>query len=328
MSLFLAGVETTNQEIEEVVAQRTNELEEQKKQLVAEIQRSKQLQDELVHAQKMESIGQLAAGIAHEINTPIQYIGDNTRFAAESYEGLFRIVDEYAKQLDPTIEARPWQERAQALQQLLDDLDIEFLKDEIPKAMAQSLEGVKRVSEIVQAMKSFSHPGGEKSPADLNKAIESTVTVCKNRWKYVAEVDLQLDESLPPVPCFVSEINQVILNLVVNAADAIAEANKNEQSTNGLITVTTRRNGDWAEICVSDTGTGIPDEVQRKIFDPFFTTKAVGSGTGQGLSISHDVVVNKHNGTIKVDSEPGEGTTFYIRLPLIEQSLQTEREAA
>lgn len=328
MALALAGVETTNQEIEELVAQRTEELNERQRQLEAEIVRSQKLQDELVHAQKMESIGQLAAGIAHEINTPIQYIGDNTRFAAQSYKGLFKIVDEYASQLDLNVEAKSWNERAAILQDLLNELDIEFLKEEIPRAMVQTLEGVERVAEIVRAMKDFSHPGGEKSPADINKAIESAITVCKNRWKYVADMKLELDESLPPVPCYVSELNQVFLNLVVNAADAIAEANKEDPNNAGVITVATHHAGEWAEIRISDTGAGIPEDIQRKVFDPFFTTKAVGSGTGQGLSISHDVIVNKHHGDIRFNTKAGEGTTFILRLPLTEAAARIRGEAA
>lgn len=328
MSLVLAAVESTNQEIEEKISDRTRELSDQKTRLEEEIARGKKLQGELLHAQKMESIGQLAAGVAHEINTPIQYIGDNARFAFESYQSLFTIVEEYASQLDTTQEALSWNERASRVRTLLEELDIEFLKEEIPKAMSQTIEGVNRVSEIVRAMKDFSHPGGEKSLADLNKALESTTTICKNRWKYVADLRLELGESLPPVPCYISELNQVFLNLIVNAADAIAEVRKQDSSANGLIVVRTRSDGDWVEVEISDNGTGIPDEIQRRVFDPFFTTKEVGAGTGQGLSLSHDVIVNKHCGEIKFTSKVGQGTSFILRLPLSEGAICHRKEAA
>ena len=190
-----------------------------------------------------------------------------------------------------------------------------LLREEVPPAIQDSLNGVERVARIVRAMKVFSHPGAEtKTPTDINEAIESTVTVASNEWKDVAELTLDLDESLPLVPCRPGEFNQVILNLVVNAADAIADANDN--GAKGQLTVSTQLRGDHAEIKVSDTGTGIPEAAQPRIFDPFFTTKEVGRGTGQGLAISRSVVIDKHDGTLTFETRRGKGTTFTIRLPL------------
>ncbi|MBI3300896.1 MAG: HAMP domain-containing histidine kinase [Deltaproteobacteria bacterium] len=173
------------------------------------------------------------------------------------------------------------------------------------------------MTKIVRAMKEFSHPGSEeKVETDLNRAIETTITVARNEWKYVAELATDLDSSLPPVPCLPGEFNQVILNLIINAAHAIAVVVSEGSTSKGTITVSTRHDGDWAEIRVSDTGTGIPEAIRAKIFAPFFTTKEVGKGTGQGLAIAHSVIVDKHKGTIGFETEVGRGTTFIIRLPL------------
>jgi len=186
----------------------------------------------------------------------------------------------------------------------------------VPRALEQTLEGVERVTKIVRAMKEFSHPAQEMTPLDLNAAIQSTLTVASNEWKYVAELSTDFDPALPPVNCLPGEFNQVILNIIVNAAHAISDVLHKASGDKGVITVTTRKLDGWAEICIADTGTGMPEEVKARIFDPFFTTKEVGKGTGQGLSIAHNVVVNKHAGKIEVDSEPGRGTCFTIRLPL------------
>lgn len=274
------------------------------------------LESQLTQAQKLESIGQLAAGIAHEINTPAQYVGDNTRFLRGEFKGILKVIEKYAQQIDTTGPSKSWEERADEIRSTLEEVDYEFIREEIPQAIEQSLEGIERITSIVRAMKDFSHPGStNKEPADLNKAVESTVTVCSNRWKYAADLELDLMETLPPVPCLVGEFNQVILNLVVNAADAIAEHN-GESGTKGKITLRTFLDGDYAVVTVTDDGPGMPEGVKSKIFDPFFTTKVVGKGTGQGLAISQDVIVQKHGGSIEVQSSPGNGTTFIVRLPL------------
>ena len=204
------------------------------------------------------------------------------------------------------------QEVAAAVQQA----DTPYLLEEIPKAIDQTLEGVTRVATLVSAMKEFSHPGTkEKTSVNLNRAIESTITISRNEWKYVAELETDFDASLPNVPCLPNEFNQVILNLIVNAAHAIADANRANSSTKGKISVQTRGCENCVEIRIKDTGTGIPQEARSRVFDPFFTTKEVGKGTGQGLAIARSVVVDKHKGTIHFETEAGKGTTFIIRLP-------------
>ena len=286
--------------------------------MYADLSERKMLEAQLRQAQKLESIGQLAAGLAHEINTPIQYVGDNLRFLQQEFEGLAPLLESY----DGLVRAAAGNPAAGHLvddaQRAAQQADIPYLCEEIPKALLQSLEGVGRVAEIVKAMKEFSHPGTvERTATNLNRAIESTVLVCRNEWKYVADLETDLDPGLPPVPCLAGEINQVILNLVINAAQAIGEAVK-DTGGHGKITVSTRRDGSWIEVRVRDTGTGIPEKIRDRVFDPFFTTKEVGKGSGQGLAIAHSVIVKKHAGSISFETETGAGTVFIIRLPLAE----------
>jgi PAS domain S-box-containing protein len=272
---------------------------------------------QLRQALKLEAVGQLAAGIAHEINTPTQYVGDNTRFLQDAFADLSKALQSYDGLLQANRHGEVAQELVAEVEAAIQDADLGYLTEEIPKAIAQSLEGVERVATIVRAMKEFSHSGGEeKQSIDLNHAIDNTLTVCRNEWKYVAEMVTDFDPNLPPVPCHPGELNQVILNLIINASHAIADVAGNGENGKGTITVRTRRNGNWAEIRISDTGCGIREEHRRKVFTPFFTTKEVGKGTGQGLAISHTVVVKKHGGTIEFETELGKGTTFIIRLPL------------
>lgn len=276
-----------------------------------------QLQDQLLHTQKLEAIGKLAAGIAHEINTPTQYIGDNLRFCLESFDDLLALQGEYDRFLAMVEDGQDLGAAAGSLRQKVEDIDLEYLVEEIPKALQQSMEGNQRVGEIVGAMKEFSHPGvKEKACIDINQAIQSTILVARNEWKYVAQVRTELDPVLPEVVCLPGEINQVILNMIVNAAHAIEESGETTADRQGEIVVRTRLKDEWVEICISDNGPGMSDEVRRQIFDPFFTTKGVGKGTGQGLAIAHSVVMDKHHGIIEVDSELGQGTTFTIKLPL------------
>ncbi|NMC49675.1 MAG: PAS domain S-box protein [Desulfovibrio sp.] len=281
-----------------------------------DISERKALERRLSIAQKLESVGELAAGVAHEINTPIQYIGDNLHYLQGAYSDLRRILDMALAIVDtPAIRDMAGQ-AALDLDAAKTEADLEFLEEEVPKSLDQSLEGVERVASIVRAMKKFSHPGGEeKTAVDINKAVENTVLVARNEWKYVADVVTDLDPGLPPVHCLPGDFNQVILNVLINAAHAIGEAVR-DTTKKGLITITTRQEGEYALLSIADTGTGIPEENRDKIFDPFFTTKEVGKGTGQGLAIVHDIVVEKHDGTIDVESEVGKGTTFIIRVPL------------
>lgn len=275
------------------------------------------MQAKLLHAQKLESVGRLAAGIAHEINTPIQYIGTNVDFLKDGFRDISRLMG-IAQGMIAVAEtgAIPSEMIADA-GKALEEADWEFLREEIPAALQQSGEGVQRVSSIVRAMKEFSHPGSkEKTMVNLNRIITTTITVARNEWKYVAEVETRLDPELPEVNCLRDEMGQVILNMLVNAAHAIGEKPRAGQAGGkGKITVETGCNMDWITLRISDTGTGIPETIKTRIFDPFFTTKEVGKGTGQGLAISHDVIVEKHGGTIEVDSSPGKGTSFLLRLP-------------
>ena len=272
---------------------------------------------QLRQAMKLESIGQLAAGIAHEINTPTQYIGDNTRFLQDAFKDISQALSHYDRLLQAARQQQVTPELVAATAAAAEAADIAYLAQEVPKSIEQTLQGVARVAKIVRAMKDFSHPGSEaKVPADLNRAIESTITVAHNEWKYVADLDLALDPQLPLVPCLPGEINQVILNLLINAAHAIGDVVGDGASGKGRIRVSTSQQGDWAEIRVQDSGTGIPEAARGRIFDPFFTTKAVGKGTGQGLTIAHSVVVKQHGGTIEFETELGKGTTFIVRLPL------------
>jgi two-component system NtrC family sensor kinase len=278
---------------------------------LVDIHEARLMQMQAAHASKLESIGELAAGIAHEINTPTQYVGDNVRFLGDAFEGIQACFSKLAASIALDGEAP-----CSSLKPHLEQADLVYLCEEIPKAIAQSLEGIQRIAKIVGAMKEFSHPGQERTPTDINRAIANTITVATNEWKYIAKMQTDLDASLPAVPVVPGEFNQVILNIIVNAAHAIADARKDDSMRMGTIRITTRQVGECAQIEISDDGCGMPEHVRQRIFDPFFTTKPVGKGTGQGLSISHNVIVKKHRGSITVHSEPGRGTTFTIRLPL------------
>jgi len=297
--------------------------------IVSDITDQKDIELQLVQAKKMESIGQLAAGIAHEINTPAQFVGDNTRFIKDAFADLIELSGSYRKLFEAVKDNNVTPETIDQVSESIKAADVDYLVDEIPLAIDQSLDGITRISNIVRAMKEFSHPGGsERESTDLNKAIENTITVASNEWKYVATVDTQLAHDLPPVVCYQQEINQVILNLIVNAAHAIESDRKDSETDKGTITIATKSLDDAVEITVRDTGCGIPDDIRDRIFDPFFTTKDVGKGTGQGLAITYKTVVEKHNGYLGVDSTPGEGTVFTIKLPLMADEPLRDEEAA
>lgn len=250
--------------------------------VLIDITERKILESQLMQAQKLESIGQLAAGVAHEINTPIQYIGDNVTFLQSAFQDL--LGGEGA--------------------------DLAYLQTEIPLAIEQSLAGLAGVTKIVRAMKEFSHPSkGVKHRVDLNAAIETTLTVARNEWKYVADLETDFAPDLPPVPCLRDEFNQAILNVVINAAHAIAD--KGER---GVITVRTRLLPEWAEVAIEDSGTGIPEGIRTKVFDPFFTTKEVGKGTGLGLAVVYSLARDL-GGSIEVENNPGGGALFRVFLP-------------
>jgi two-component system NtrC family sensor kinase len=265
---------------------------------------------ELRHAQKLESLGRLSAGLAHEINTPIQFVGDNTRFLADACQDMLELLLVYRECLAPDLDAVPWTDRVRRAQAAEDKADMEYLTAEIPAAVSQSLEGVDRVASLVRAMKSFSYKDStEQAYADLNEAVRTTLTVARNEVKYVADVVLDLGE-LPDVRCHLGDLNQVFLNLLVNAADALKETGER-----GEIRFSSRVDGASAVIVVADNGPGIPEDIQSSIFDPFFTTKEVGKGTGQGLALAR-AVLDKHGGSIEMRSRPGEGAVFTLRLPI------------
>jgi|GEM_PF-1566557 len=270
-----------------------------------DITEQNKMEAQMALSQKMEAIGQLAAGIAHEINTPLQYVGDNSIFLQSAFLKLCQAIDEYR------------QHSPEEGMELENRLNIPYLMKEIPEAIAQSRDGLNRVSQIVLAMKDFSHLGHKDMMyADLNKAIKSTVVISRNEWKYIADLETYLDPSLPMVNCVIDEINQVVLNMIINAVHAIVEKTGKGSGEKGKIVLKTTYGDGWAHISISDTGIGIPASITNKIFDPFFTTKDVGVGTGQGLAIAHNIIHSKHKGMIAVESIVGSGTTFVISLPI------------
>jgi len=275
------------------------------------------LEQKLQQAQKLEAIGQLAAGVAHEINTPIQFIGGNLYFLQQTFGKLQQLLSSYEALVDDLEQDRSPEIALRNITATGKAIKLPFLKDEIPHAFTEAIEGISRVTEIVQAMRSFSHPGTqERTPLDLNKAVTDTLTIARNEWKSVAEVETDLDPDLPLVPCLSGEFQQALLNLIVNAAHAIGDVVSGGNGDRGTITVRTHHDEIWARVEIGDTGTGIPAAVQARIFDPFFTTKEVGKGTGQGLAIAHNIIANKHGGILTFETEADRGTTFCICLPL------------
>ena len=274
-----------------------------------------QLEIELRHAQKLESVGRLAAGIAHEINTPIQFIGDNVRFLGDAFDDLMRLHharDSADGTADGTSDAAGRAAAQARVRAARDAVDLDFIVEEVPAAIRQTLDGVGRVATIVRAMKAFGYTNQEDmTPVDINEAIRNTLVVATSELKYAADVHTDLAD-LPPVRCYAGDVNQVILNLVINAAHAIGSADRGR----GTITVTTRRDGDHVTVSVTDTGTGITPDVAEKMFEPFFTTKPVGTGTGQGLALVQSLVVSRHGGAVSVRTAVGSGSTFTVRLPI------------
>jgi PAS domain S-box-containing protein len=282
--------------------------------LYSEMQERERMAIELRLAQKLESVGRLAAGIAHEINTPIQYVGDSVLFLQSAQLDLGKLRNAYREAVACMARGECPEGVLSGLTELESGLDLDFLLTEIPKAFERTLEGVERVAAIVRAMKEFAHPdSAQHCEADLNHAIETTLIVARNEYKYHARIETQFG-ALPPVVCNVGELNQVFLNLIVNAAHALAESGKD--ASTGRIDIVTAASGACVTVAVGDNGCGIPQENLERLFDPFFTTKPVGRGTGQGLAIARSIVVEKHGGRIDVHSVLGQGTTFTLSLPV------------
>jgi len=282
---------------------------------VRDMSKQKQLELELGHARKLEAVGQLAAGIAHEINTPAQYVGDGVHFLKEAFEGYQRLVSQYRRAVEVLATAGGQDALVSEIRAIEEDIDIAYLDANVPGSFESCQDGISRITTIVRAMKEFAHPDQtEMAPADLNQALQTTLAVAKNEYKYVADVATEFGD-LPPVLCHVGDLNQVFLNLIVNAAHAIGDV-VGQGGGKGTIRITACREGDLARIDIADTGSGIPEAIRSRIFDPFFTTKEVGKGSGQGLAIARSIVVTKHHGSLTFESELGKGTTFTIRLPI------------
>jgi PAS domain S-box-containing protein len=271
------------------------------------------LEMDLRLAQKLEAVGQLAAGVAHEINTPVQFIGDSVTFLKEAADELLSLTFVYRGLLH-TEEPIGQDERQARMLAAEQDADLDYLIERVPPAFTRALAGIERVSTIVRAMRQFAHPSTQRAPIDVNDALQTTLIVATNEYKYVADVVLDLGE-LPPVMANAGDLSQVFLNLIVNAAHAIGTAVA-DSGERGTITVASRVEGDSVVVTVGDTGGGIPEDIAGRVFDPFFTTKPVGRGTGQGLAISHTIVVERHHGAIGHEPNPGGGTIFRIQLPI------------
>jgi two-component system, NtrC family, sensor kinase len=262
---------------------------------------------------RLEAVGQLAAGIAHEINTPLQFVGDSITFLKDAVEELLILAGRYRELLWTDTPVNVEQRRA-IMQEAEEQADVEYLRGRIPAAFERTVGGVDRVRSIVEAMKRFSHTGSSNmAPADVNEAIKTTLAVCRNEYKYVAAITLDLGD-LPPVSCNIGELNQVFLNLIINAAQAIEE-HRGDDEAQGEIRISTATDGDQAVLSFADNGPGMSPQIQERIYEPFFTTKDVGKGTGQGLSLAR-TTIERHSGSIECHSTPGVGTTFTVRLPL------------
>jgi hypothetical protein len=276
---------------------------------------SQAMERQLAQAQKLESMGQLAAGIAHEINTPMQCVSGNVEYLTMSYERIFQFTDGLFELVNsPSFSAETARSELDAL---ANKHKYNVLREQTPGAVEEASQAVMRVIEIVRAMKAMSHPGRqEMNDTDLNMLIHQASIISRNRYKYVSELELDLSPDLPQIPAYGAELSQVFINLIVNAADAIAERKENEPELEGKITISTIQNGENIEIRVKDNGTGMTEDVRSKVFNQFFTTKDVGKGTGMGLSLTYNIVSSKHNGTVRVESEPNVGSSFVVILPM------------
>ncbi len=269
-----------------------------------------------IHGMKLESIGELSAGIAHEINTPMQFVGSNLTFLQEGFEDVLTLSRKYGEFQKLVLAGKEYSALSEEVVEFEEEIDLDYLEEEVPEAFTQTMNGVERVTRLVQGLKGFSHSGGDmgKQDVDINAIIENTLIISKNEYKYVAETKTEL-EQIPLVLGFHGDIGQVILNLVVNAAHAVGDKMK-ETKEMGLITIKSTTEDNNVLITVSDTGKGVPENVKNRIFDPFFTTKTVGKGSGQGLAIARTIIQDRHHGSLTFSSIPDVGTDFFIRLPV------------
>lgn len=272
----------------------------------------KKLEAELLHAHKLESIGRLAAGVAHEINTPIQFISDSVRFARDAVNDLAALYQQYREVREAGASGGDLLEKLREVDVVDARVDAPFLFEQLPGALGRAMEGLQQVANIVRATKDFAYPTTrEKRPANINKALQSTLTIGKREYAEAADLIVELGE-LPLVPCHIGELNQVFLNLIINAAHAIQDRKRGGR---GRITVRTYLEWSNVLIVIGDDGDGIPEAIQQLVFDPFFTTKDVGRGSGQGLAIARSVVVERHGGSLEFDTKAGQGTQFFVRIP-------------
>jgi signal transduction histidine kinase/HAMP domain-containing protein len=295
--------------------------------LMLDITQQRKLESDLQQAQKLESVGRLASGVAHEINTPIQFVSDNVHFLRDSTQDLLVLIEALRTSNRAVLAGDPSLEAAEKAVAAEEEAELEYLSGDMPKAFTGCIDGLKRVATIVRSMKEFAHPDStDMSDVDLNRAIQSTIVIASNEYKYVADVETRLGE-IPTVSCYAGDVNQAVLNIIVNAAHAIGDIVERDGGK-GKIVVSTRHDGDCVVISIADTGGGIPEHIRARIFDPFFTTKVVGKGTGQGLSIARSVIVDKHGGDLTMETEIGKGTTFHLRLPIAGKPRATEDESA
>jgi signal transduction histidine kinase len=290
------------------------ELREAHVHLTTEVDARKRMELELRQAQKLEAVGRLAAGVAHEINTPVQFVNDSMHFLRDAARDVVPVIQKYQLLRQTAAQYAPLRDAAEELGRLEEAADLQYVLENAPAAIDRCQEGVDRVATIVRSLKAFAHPDRKEMMAtDLNQAIGSTLTISRHEYKMVADVETAFGD-LPLVTCHAGEVNQVILNIVVNAAHAIEESVKSTGGR-GLIRITTAADGDHVDVTISDNGPGIPPEIRDRIFDPFFTTKEVGKGTGQGLAIAR-TVIDRHGGRLTFESTVGQGTTFRMRLPV------------
>jgi signal transduction histidine kinase len=310
-----ANLQTLNETLERKVEERTLELVQSNQGLAAEMEVRAKVEIELRQAQKLEAVGRLASGVAHEINTPVQFVSDSIQFVKEAHSELAPLVSKYRAISASVLEGGDAVALAHDARDSEEAADLNYLLSNVPEALERSLQGLERISTIVRSMKEFAHPDQKEMTAtDLNHALVTTLTMARSEYKYIAEVETELGE-LPPIVCYASELNQVFLNLIVNSAHAIGDVVAGTEQK-GLIKIRTYLENDFVVVAITDSGKGISASIRDRIFDPFFTTKEVGKGTGQGLAIARSVVVDKHGGLLTFESAEGKGTTFFVRLPL------------